>query len=331
MTIGVTDQEIFHDQRARAIWQDIFARVTGRSNDLLPFEVVSHAMKAFEQVARPRVQAIPLDRIVGSVGRYKEFTRDFRPRSNLTRDRWVDVKQAMESQTGVPPIEVYGIGDVYFVADGNHRVSVARASGFKLIDANVTAIQVDADLKPGDTLDRAIIKAERANFMTATRLEERVPQADIDFTRPGGFQRLLEHVAVHRQLLNERRPEEAALSIEDAALDWYQNVYRPSVAAIRERRLLRRLPYRTPADLYVWIWGYMLEAYRLFGEDVEPEEAVAMLELRAGSGAGSMIDAWRSRLAYHLGGLLHRRAESDWVTDTFRSEDETTADEQDKC
>jgi hypothetical protein len=326
LNIGVTNQEVFHDERLRALWQDILARVTGRSNDLLPFEAVNHAMKAFEQIERPRVQAIPLDRIVGSVGRYKEFNRDFRPRSNDTRDRWVGVKLAMESQGGVPPIEVYCIGKVYFIVDGNHRVSVARANGYKLIDAYVTEIRVDADLRPGDSLDRAIVKAERANFMAATGLDDRVRPVDIRFTRPGGYPRLLDHIAVHQQLVCGKRPE-CAGGFEDAALDWYRTVYLPSVNAIRERRLLQKLPYRTPADLYVWIWGYMLEAYRLFGEQVDPAEAAAMLELRAGSGFRAEFYAWLSRLAYCLGVVLRRRPKADWVMETFESK----TDEQGEC
>lgn len=323
LPIGVANQEVFHDERFRAVWQDIVARVTGRSNDLLPFDAINRAMKAFEQIERPRVQAIPLDRIVGSVGRYKEFNRDFRPRSNDTRDRWISVKAAMESQSGVPPIEVYSIGDdasrVYFIVDGNHRVSVARANGYKLIDAYVTEIRVDADLEPGDTLDRAIIKAEHANFLAATRLAERVPQVDIVFTRPGGYPRLIDHIAVHQQLVCDERSE-CAGSFENAAFDWYQTVYAPSIAEIRERRLLQRLPYRTPADLYVWIWGYMLEAYRLFGEQVDPGEAAAMLELRTGAGFGSFIGAWRARLVHFTHALLRRKTDADWVTDTFEAE-----------
>ena len=107
----------------------------------------------------------------------------------------------MESLEGLPPIEVYKVGDVYFVADGNHRVSVARANGFKDIEAYVTEIPVDPGIEPGDTLDEAIIKAERLRFMTETGIGGCIPHPDIYLTRPGGFPQLLEHVQIHGRLM----------------------------------------------------------------------------------------------------------------------------------
>jgi hypothetical protein len=129
-------------------------------------------------------------------------------------------------------------------------------------------------------VDQAIIKAGRARFLAETKLDERVPDADIRFTEPGGYTRLLERVAVHRQLMREQDPHGPEPTFEAAAVDWYANGYQPIVALIRDRQLLKRFPGRTEADLYVWIWGYMVEMYRLFGEEVGPEEGAALLELR---------------------------------------------------
>ena len=79
---------------------------------------------------------------------------------------------AMADLKGVPPIEVFQIGSVYFVSDGNHRVSVARASGFKEIEAYVTRILADVDLQPGDSLAEALRKAERAHALAQARQPE---------------------------------------------------------------------------------------------------------------------------------------------------------------
>ncbi len=227
---------------------------------------------------------IPLEKIVGSVGRYRDFTRNFRPRGGISGDRWVRVYRAMSSLEGVPPIEVYKLGGVYFVADGNHRVSAARAAGFDRVAAYVTEIPGDPGLEAGDTLDTAIIKAERAHFLQATGLEERFgPIQDIRFTRPGGYPKLLEHIQVHRYFMGLDHPGIGDVSFGDAATDWYVTVYRPIVAAILHHKLLQQFADSTAADLYVWVSGRVMEAAKQDGQQISPEAAAATL----GDGRGS--------------------------------------------
>ncbi len=320
-----------HFQRAleRAQMSDLMARLTGRPNDLLPFDALSSALKVFQQIPRGEPIAIPLDQIVGSVGRYKDFTRDFLPRSAALGFRWAKVEDAMESLEGVPPIEVYQLGSVYFVADGNHRVSVARANGFREIDAYITEIPVDPGIQPGDTLDQAISKAERARFLAETQLDTRFPELDIFFTRPGGFGQLLQHVQFHRTLMQrERNPQPGAeIPLADAAADWYERSYQPIIAAIRERQLLCLFPDRTAADLYVWIWGYILEAYRCCGESVSPEEGADMLALRAPAPFRKVVDELMRRLGELSAGRFGARPDiPDWVTQTFEWDDGSLAE-----
>lgn len=271
--------ERFWNERRRADRQDFVARLTGKEADLLPFERLMQILQAYQQIPRRDIEMIPLDRIVGSVGRYRDFTRGFRPRAGISGDRWVRVYRAMSSLEGVPPIEVYRLGDVYFVADGNHRVSAARAAGFDKIAAYVTDIPVDPGLEPGDTLDTAIIKAERAYFMQQTGLEDRCgPVRDICFTKPHGYPRLLEHVQVHRYFMGLNRQDGAEVSFAEAAADWYLTVYRPIVAAIQRGRLLEQFPDSTAADLYVWVSARIMEAAQRAGQSIGPDEAVATLE-----------------------------------------------------
>jgi len=268
--------ERFWRERRRADRQDFIARLRGREEDLLPYESLIQVLQAYQQIPGRQVEMVPLEQIVGSVGRYRDFTRDFRPRGGISGDRWVRVYRAMSSLEGVPPIELYKLGDVYFVADGNHRVSVARAAGFDKIAAYVTEIPVDPGLKAGDTLDTAIIKAERARFLQETGLEERFgPIKDICFTKPYGYPKLLEHIKAHRYFMGLDQSERGEPNFEDAAADWYTNVYRPIVAAIQRRSILQQFPDSTAADLYVWVSGRIMETAQQNGQQISPDEAVA--------------------------------------------------------
>jgi hypothetical protein len=316
----VLRRDNFFRAHNRARREDLLARLSGRPKTLLPFEVILDTLKVYEQIPRPSPEMVPLDRIIGSVGRYKDFTRDFLPRTTSMADRWARVETAMEGMAGLPPIDVYKVGDVYFVADGNHRVSVARANGFEDIEAHVTEIPVCVDLEPGDSLDEAIIKAERSRFLAETQLGERLERLDIYFTRPRGFVTLLEHVKIHQRLVTQERGE--ALSMGDAAEDWYRNSYLPIIQMIRDRNLLQRFPGRTAADLYVWLWGYIFESHHRFGERIEPDEAASMMELRAGSRFRQAVLALMGRLS-DISRSMRGDADQmpDWVTQTFEWND----------
>lgn len=161
-------RQLFAKARWAAIREDLIARLMGRSADLLPFTPLMRALQSFGRQRLSEPQSIPLDRIVGSTGRYRDFTRHFRPRGEVDRDRWVRIDVAMAEMKGVPPIEVLQLGSVYFVSDGNHRVSVARASGFTEIEAYVTRTRsvADVDLQPGDPLAEALRKVELASPLT---------------------------------------------------------------------------------------------------------------------------------------------------------------------
>ncbi len=273
----------FWRERSKANRQDFFARLRGKSDDLLPFEKLTPILQAYQQIPGREPEMIPLDKIVGSVGRYRDFTRDFRPRVHVSPERWVQVYRAMTSLEGVPPVEVFRLGEVYFVADGNHRVSAARAGGFDRIAAYVTDIPVDPGLEPGDTLDRAIIRAERARFLAETHLEERFSNVDdIGFTRPGGYLKLLEHIQAHRYFMGLDHPGIGEISFAEAAADWYTRVFQPIISAIERCNLLQQFPDSTAADLYVWVSGRILQAAEQYGQVLDPDAAAATLKTHGG-------------------------------------------------
>ena len=113
----------FQSARKKAAVHEVLARITGKSTQLLSYEEVAGKLKLQGRTERG-VQHIPVDAIVGSVGRYTDFTRSFLPRHGDDQQRWAGVKAAfLEDGAGLPPIEVYKVGEAYFVIDGNHRVS----------------------------------------------------------------------------------------------------------------------------------------------------------------------------------------------------------------
>jgi nucleotide-binding universal stress UspA family protein len=223
-------------------------------------------MKGF---AERGLQDIPLDAIVGSVGRYTDFTRGFLPRREVNPDRWARVKVAASGLVGLPPIDVYRIGEAYFVLDGNHRVSVARALGATHIQAYVTEVRTRVPLAPDDQLDDLIIKGEYASFLEQTRLDELRPQANLQVTVPGQYPILLEHIGVHRYYMGLDLKRH--VPYPEAVEHWYDRVYLPVVEIIRKQGILRDFPGRTEADLYLWIARHRADLFEQLGWDMQIE------------------------------------------------------------
>ena len=240
----------FRSARQRAAIQEILSRFTGKSTQLLSYEDVAEKLKLRARMERG-VQHIPLDAIVGSVGRDTDFTRAFLPRRAVNQQRWANVKTAMEDGAGLPPIEVYKVGDVYFVMDGNHRVSIARQEGFTSIEARVIEVRTNIPITPDVQPDDLIIKAEYADFLEATGIMDLRPNVDLGVSIPGQYDKLMSQIYLQKFILVEDQKLNA--SLQDAVENWYDNVYIPLAEAIRDRGLLRWFPDRTITDLYIWI------------------------------------------------------------------------------
>jgi nucleotide-binding universal stress UspA family protein len=153
--------------------------------------------------------------------------------------------------TGLPPIEVYQIGDAYFVLDGNHRVSVARELGASHIQAYVTEVISRVPLSPDITPDELITKAEQVKFLEKTQLDKLHPGVDINVTNPGQYPILEEHISVHRYFMGIEAGRE--IPYTEAVTHWYEEIYTPVINIIRERGILSRFPKRSETDLYLWI------------------------------------------------------------------------------
>ena len=268
----VSAEARFDRARRQALIQEILAIVSRRSPELLRFDEVRRRLWGKQEIRRG-LQEIPLDKIVGSVGRYRDFTRTFLPRNPAVAERWKRLDMALNRLEPIPPIEVYKLGDVYFVKDGNHRVSVARANGFTHIEAYVTEIPVKVPIDPDVQPDELIIRLEYERFLEETKLDQLRPEAQIEFTTPGRYQDLIEHIRVHRYFLSLERGEEVPW--EEAVTSWYDNLYRPVVEVIRREKALKDFPGRTEADLYLWIMDHLHFLRERYGDVVDPELAAA--------------------------------------------------------
>ena len=278
----------FQSARQKAAIQEVLARITGKSTQLLSYDEVADKLKLRARTERG-VQHIPLDAIVGSVGRDTDFTRAFLPRRAVDQQRWANVKTAMEDGAGLPPIEVYKVGDVYFVIDGNHRVSIARQEGATTIEARVIEVRTDIPLTPDIQPDDLIIKAEYADFLDSTKIMDLRPNVDLNVSIPGQYEKLMSQIYLQKFIMVEDQKLNA--SLQEAVEAWYDNVYISLAEIIRDRGLLRLFPNRTITDLYIWISENRTALEKELGLEIQSDVAATdlILERNARSEPGS----WR--------------------------------------
>ncbi len=258
--VYIRSETEFGRARMRGFLEMVMGLITGHNMHLLSFDEVVQKLRLKQAIYRG-LQDIPLDNIIGSTGRYEDFTRRFLPRTSDKRDkeRWRNIYTLAVTGKGFPPIDVYRVDQVYFVKDGNHRVSVARDLGWKVIQAHVTELPSAISLAPDTQPDDLLIKQECSYFLEKTRLDEARPDSkeQINITVPAGYRRLINHIELHRYLLDQE-PGDSPVEGEDeaflqAAASWYDNIYMPIIAAFRKMDILRYFPNRTETDLYIWL------------------------------------------------------------------------------
>ena len=276
----------FRRARSQANLQELIGRITGESTQLLSFDEVKQKLR-LQSSSDIGLRDIPLVSIVGSVGRYSDFTRNFLPRREIRPERWARVKIAASGLVGLPPIDVYKIGEIYFVKDGNHRVSVARQLGATHIQAYVTEVQTSIPLTPDTRPDDLILKAEYAMFLEKTSLGQLSPKPDLSTTVPGQYQILIEHIDVHRYYMGLEFQRE--IPYIEAAAHWYRSIYIPVVETIRKQGILRHFPNRTETDLYLWIAKHRAELEEQLGWQIKTEYAASNLAEQHGATSTNMF------------------------------------------
>jgi hypothetical protein len=240
----------FRDARKRALVEGLLDLLRRQSNDMLAFADVRASLNIRGQRSLGH-QTVLLANIVGSEGRYHDFDRRFLPRTDAVQPRWSSIDQAMARGVNLPPVVLYKISDVYFVRDGNHRVSVARQRGSIEIDAEVTELLVDVPLTPTLSVRTLLLMQEYSDFLEWTNLHALRPDERIEFSELGGYLDLVRHINLHRYALAQEQGR--AIERDEAVASWYDNVYLPLVCEIRAQKMLKRFSNRTEADLYRWI------------------------------------------------------------------------------
>ena len=261
----------FQRARFKAFLNRAWGAISGQRTTLLSYDEIKEKLHIGGPLYRG-VKTVRVDQIAGSLNRYHEFDRVFLPASDALADRWQRVNRAFYEEISLPPVVLYKVGQVYFVVDGHHRVSVAREQGQLEIEAEVrecaSRVNITADIKPEDLE----ILESKVHFLERTSLDQIRPDANVKLSIPDGFERMLEHIAVHRYFMGLDHQRD--ISEEEAVADWYDNVYLPIVRVIRDTEILGEFPGKTEGDLYLWILDhqhYLVENEGLAMQ--RPEEA----------------------------------------------------------
>jgi uncharacterized ParB-like nuclease family protein len=295
--------------RNSAFVQDVLASFSRRPADLLSFEDVQQKL----QLGPLRFldpQEVPLDQIVGSVGRYADFTRAFFPRKDHLQARWQHIEDLLAAGRELPPIELYKVGQVYFVRDGNHRVSVARQRGKSTLKACIWEYETDIPLEPDSDIDDVLRTTAHVAFLERTNIEHLCPEAQIRLTEPGGYEDLFREIQAYQQILS--RIDKREIASDEALTLWYEIRYTPIVEVVRQSRVLQYFPGRTETDLYLWLCRNLRELEETYGHYVLGQEAAHDLRKRFGK---VPFSAWRIR---HAIGWSTRVAAA-WLSDRWRA------------
>jgi hypothetical protein len=269
--IDVRVQSDFARVRTRAFLKDMLALFSRSRNTLLSYDQVKEKLHIGGLIYRG-VRTVEVAKIVGSVNRYRDFDRAFLPAHNRLANRWQRVDRAFYEDVGLPPVVLYKVGEVYFVVDGHHRVSVAREQGQEFIEAEVRECRVKVPVGPDLRPEDLEILGAKVEFLERTGLDRLRPGAEIELSVPDGFTRMLEHIAVHRYFMG--LDQQRDIPEEEAVAHWYDTVYLPIVTVIRERGVLEEFPGRTEGDLYLWALDHQ-QFLHDHGKELSPPEEAA--------------------------------------------------------
>lgn len=268
MDTGFPDQDArtdFSRAHRRRRLSDLAARLRREPDDInviLPFDEVVEALGRRGE-RRLGLQVIALDSIVGTVDRTREFDRSFRPTSRRLRRRWEGIAKAMRRGEAMPPIDVYRVGELHFVDDGHHRVSVARQLGLDVIEANVTEIVTEVGAGRETRVRDLALKGHERLFFERVPL---VPEARVQilFREKWRYAALAEGVEAWGFRAMQACGE--YMTREEVARDWFAQEYLPIVEVLRENDLVGR---GTDAEAYVRVVSLRYMLLRTHAWDAE--------------------------------------------------------------
>ena len=203
------------------------------------FDKVREAEEASETIDRGAAE-VPIDKICGTVGRYRDFDGEFRARNRGGEARFQKILEAMRSGAALPPVSLYQIKDEYFILDGHHRVAAARELGRETIHARVVEL-----LPAKQTLTNQLY-LEKINFRDTAGLLKSISLTELD-----QYHHLELQIKEHQHWLASQNRTD--VSYQQAAQDWYQTIYLPLATLISSSGLVKSFPGRTVDDLYLYI------------------------------------------------------------------------------
>ena len=267
---GVDAQHDFLRARRRAILARLAVRLRLEPDDvevIMPYDEVVEAL-GFVSERRLGLQVVPISAIVGTVDRERDFDRHFRPTSGRVRTRWEQIASAMRRGEALPPVDLYKIGEIYFVRDGHHRVSVACALGHEDIDAYVTEIITRVGIDHPITIADLPLKSHERVFFERVPLPEGA-RSEIRLSDPWDYANLAESVEAWGFRAMQKSGE--ALDRERTARLWLETEYRPVVEALREAGLIAS---STETEAYLRVAA---DRYRLLRTHSWSEEVLQRL------------------------------------------------------
>ena len=266
--IATKSEEDFSKVRNKALVNSLQHLLSPEETKLISLNDIKEMLRPDNEVY-VGMKTVPVDKIIGSEGRYNDFDNMFFPKHSHLKNRWLNIDRAYMQGVILPAVTLYEVGGVYFVRDGNHRVSVAKARGVEFIDAEVTSLRTEIRLTPGksmDTIIRQIIAYEKRNFYAMTNYGDVTGDWSLDFTTAGQYDVIYNHILTHKYYINLNQVEE--ISMPDAIMSWYNTVYMPVIDTIRQHKVMKKFRRRTQSDLYVWLVKYWDELKKAMGSDI---------------------------------------------------------------
>ncbi len=247
---GLPPISTYPKARRKELFRRVGRLLTRRpQGHLLNLEEVQSQLKSFEQ-SYVGVRSIPVDQIVGSVARSSDFDDDFLPVSDRLETRWQSLENRFPDG-GFPPIVVFKVGDAFFVADGHHRVAIAKQRKMDYLDAEITEIHTPYEIDADTDVTELVHLGQQRIFMEASGLGAVVPGARFTFTRPWRYAELLDNLKVHGWDLVASRNE--FVTREEIARSWFETVYLPTIKLIRDADLPNMCEDMTIDDLFLWV------------------------------------------------------------------------------
>ncbi len=273
MDLHEQSERDFSRARRKAFLRRIgaYLRRDPASNQLLSFDEVKGALGVVSQNYLG-LREVPVAKIIGSVGRHRDFDRTFLPSKPDLSTRWRRIDEIMHRAEELPPVSLYKIGDAYFVQDGNHRVSVARQQGVEMIDAEVVELRSRVPVDSALTARDLLHKLEHRHLLERLPIDRVLPEIKVELSDIADYRRLATYIEAHG--FRTSQLWKRYVSPEEVLGDWYEYHYRPVAEMIREERVLDAFPDRTELDLYLWIVNHRERlALEAGDEDISPRTA----------------------------------------------------------